>query len=97
MVGLHSFKPLLMWFTFFTIYLKLSEIDVSLLDVERPLSVKPSIFVAFAPLLHVGGPHWGPIILKFAFRVTIHVCSLNFHKIYSGLSVFVFKKNFKSR
>ena len=53
---------------FFTIYLKLSEIDVSLLDVERPLSVKPSIFVAFASLLHVGGPHWDPSI---AFRVKI--------------------------
>ena len=56
---------------FFTIYLKLSEIDVSLLDVERPLSVKPSIFVAFASLLHVGGPHWGPSILEFAFRVKV--------------------------
>ena len=57
---------------FFTIYLKLSEIDVSLLDVERPLSVKPSIFVAFAPLLHVGGPHWGPNLLELEFRVTIY-------------------------
>jgi hypothetical protein len=71
-VGLNSSKPLLMWFTFFTIYLKLSEIDVSLLDVERPLSVKPSIFVAFAPLLHVGGPHWGPNLLELEFRVTIY-------------------------
>ena len=58
-VGLNKFQAVANVVYFFTIYLKLSEIDVSLLDVERPLSVKPSIFVAFAPLLHVGGPHWG--------------------------------------
>ena len=72
MVGLNKFQTVANVVYFFTIYLKLSEIDVSLLDVERPLSVKPSIFVAFAPLLHVGGPHWSPSILEFAFRVTIY-------------------------
>ena len=77
-VGLNKFQTVANVVYFFTIYLKLSEIDVSLLDVERPLSVKPSIFVAFAPLLHVGGPHWGPSILEFAFRVTMYVYYSNF-------------------
>ena len=81
---------------FFTIYLKLSEIDVSLLDVERPLSVKPSIFVAFAPLLHVGGPHWGPSILEFVFRFTIYTLII-FTRYFLSFLSYVFGKKLRIR